>query len=40
MKIHKAIETIRNMKPSQYTDDMLGNLQNIIQHRIGNLIFT
>ena len=23
MKIHKAIETIRNMKPSQYTDDML-----------------
>lgn len=23
MKIHKAIETIRNMKPSQYTDEML-----------------
>ena len=23
MKIHKAIETIRNMKPSQYDDEML-----------------
>lgn len=25
MKIHKAIETIKNMKPSQYTDEMLVN---------------
>lgn len=25
MKIHKTIETIRNMKPSQYSDEMLLN---------------